>query len=268
MVSDSVSVLSANSTSPQWGIFDQNGEALIAAESVIDFDFAKEFRILDYPVEGGSFKSYNKVERPGDIRMKFACGSGDPTSALSNRTEFLASIGAALTSLSLYSVVTPEATYPNYNVVHYDYRREAKNGVTLIVADIWLNEVRLPPAAQFVTVNGQQQSTTSAQVPTSTPTSANGSSSSGGGSNGLTTKSPSAASPVSNGTVQPQPLTPSAMAGLSTGPNPMFTVYNSQGSVGTIAGTSQADLPAAFQQMQQNNPEFGPLSFTPPASGP
>src|SRR5579875_727912 len=53
---------------PQWGIFDQTGQPVIVGDSVVGVDYRKEYRAADYPVEGGSFANYNKVELPFDIR--------------------------------------------------------------------------------------------------------------------------------------------------------------------------------------------------------
>ncbi|MCS6515080.1 hypothetical protein [Burkholderia thailandensis] len=49
----------------------------------------------------------------------------------------------------LFTVITPDATYENANVVAYDYRRTSKNGVTLVVAEVYLEEVRQTVVAQF-----------------------------------------------------------------------------------------------------------------------
>lgn len=153
---------------PQWGIFDQSGNAVLVGDSVVGLDFRKEYRISDYPVEDGGFQSYDKVATPFDARVRFTVGgafsglsaiNGVLTGTLSGAlagisgtaaiTAFLAALDTALGSLQLYSVITPEVSYPSANVIHYDYRREARNGATMLTVDVWVREVRMTAAAQF-----------------------------------------------------------------------------------------------------------------------
>src|SRR5690349_13658992 len=57
---------------PQWGIFDQFGQPLLQADSIIAVDYRRAYRISDYPVEEGGFGSYDKVQEPYDIRVTMA----------------------------------------------------------------------------------------------------------------------------------------------------------------------------------------------------
>lgn len=157
---------------PQWGIFDATGAPVLAADSVLAVDFRKEWRVSDYPLEGGSFASYDRIEMPFDIRVTFAVsGAGSLLSSLvpggallsllpgfsqaAARTAVLTALATAAanppgaTSLPVYSVVTPEVSYPSCSIVHYDYRREARGGATLIRIDVWLAEARIAPPPQF-----------------------------------------------------------------------------------------------------------------------
>lgn len=129
---------------PIWGIFDASGNPVIAADTVLGVEYLNEWRISDYPQEDGAFASYNKVATPFDVRMRFACGGTQAA-----REAFLAQVTAAAGSLDLYNAVTPEAVYANANIVHTDYRRETRNGATLIVVDVWLQEVRQAAPAQY-----------------------------------------------------------------------------------------------------------------------
>jgi hypothetical protein len=144
---------------PQWGIL-KGGQPLLVGNSVVAFDFRKEWRVSDYPVEKGAFASYDKVAVPFDVRITFAVsGEGSLLSSLipgaagwmavPNRTAMLTLLDTAAKSLDLVSVITPEATYDSCNIVHYDYRREARGGTTLIRVDVWLVEIRIAPSPQF-----------------------------------------------------------------------------------------------------------------------
>ena len=127
-----------------WGIFDDNGQPVIVADSVFAVDFRKEYRISDYPIEQGAFGSYNKVELPFDGKVSFTVGGSD-----SDRSGFLASVAAAVSTLDLYSLITPEMTYSSASVVHYDYRRTAQNGATLLTVEMWVEEVRVTGTSEF-----------------------------------------------------------------------------------------------------------------------
>ena len=133
-----------NSFASQWGIFDQDGNQVLQADSVISFDFKHEFEVSDFPIEDGGFTSYNKVAIPYQPRVVFSRGGTD-----ADRTDFLLALEDLVADTNLYDVVTPEVTYPNANVRHYDYRRTSKEGVTLITANVWLEEIRVTVSSAF-----------------------------------------------------------------------------------------------------------------------
>lgn len=143
---------------PQWGIF-FNGAPALVGDSVIGVDFRREWRLANYPVEGGGFATYDKIAQPFDVRVTFAVAGtsnllfqlipGSGLLNIANRTAFLTALGTMAASLSLFSVVTPELNYDNLSIVHYDYRREASSGATMIKIDVWLQEVRIAAPPQF-----------------------------------------------------------------------------------------------------------------------
>lgn len=145
---------------PEWGIYDKDGNMVIVPDSVIAFDYRGEQRISKYPVELGSFSSYNKVALPYDIRVVMSC-SGSQGSQLSDLTNALSGNGAVtrdafLTTLELmkestdlYDFATPDFTYQNVNLVRFDYRRTSNQGVTLLVVDAQFEEVRQTAVAVY-----------------------------------------------------------------------------------------------------------------------
>jgi len=127
----------------QWGFVDSTGVSVITPDSFIEFEYREERKVPNYPVEGGSFSSYNKVALPFDLRVTVSCnGNG----AMSKET-FLSTIEQLINSLTLINVITPNATYNNCNLIHVDYRREAKQGVSLIIAQLWFQEIRIAQQA-------------------------------------------------------------------------------------------------------------------------
>ena len=170
---------------PQWGIFDQGGAPVITSDTVVGFDFKRDYRLIDYPVEQGAFASYNKVQMPYEPRFTMAKGGSQ-----ADRTSFITAIEGVIGDFNLYNIVTPEFTWTNANFDHWDTQRTYEKGVSLITAEIWLREIRVAPAAAF-----SQTQTAAGQ------------------------------SPQSVGTVQAQPATPAqaALAQPATVPGPNGT---------------------------------------------
>ncbi|UCL84494.1 phage baseplate protein [Pseudomonas sp. HS-18] len=143
---------------PQWGIFDKNGGQVILPDSVVAFDYRGEQRISKYPVELGSFSSYNKVALPYDIRILMTCSGQGAMS----RDQFLQQLELLKETTELYDLATPDFTYQDVNLVRFDYRRTSSNGVTLLTVDAQFEEVRQTEVAIYsATAEPQGQPVTS-----------------------------------------------------------------------------------------------------------
>ena len=82
-----------------------------------------------------------------------------------DRTSYLDSIDAATKSTDLYNVVTPEVTYVGYTIADYRYERRAARGVSLIMVELHLIEVRQVSAAYTQTsINNPQNPGATPQV--------------------------------------------------------------------------------------------------------
>lgn len=143
----------------RWGIFDSKGKALGdpakftglgSTLSTGGVEYSKETRVSDFPLERGSFASYNKVEMPANPTVTLCL-----TGSEKNRRTFLEAIDKASKSTDLYSVVTPEVTYVNYSVERYNYSRRSSKGATLLIVDITLREIR-QVSAQYTQSNKGQ----------------------------------------------------------------------------------------------------------------
>jgi hypothetical protein len=229
---------------PQWGIFDQNGGPVLIGDSVISVDYRKEYRISDYPIEEGAFASYNKVQDPFDVRVVFACtgkqsllssllsggalgsliSGTDPNTAA--RTLFLQQTDTATAALDLYTVVTPEVSYPKVNIIHHDYRREAKDGgATMLRVEVWCREVR---AAAKATQTGTDSITDPTAPATAAPATPNAA-------------QPDGASAKTTGTVQGQPV-PAGGTGDPTAKGPPGPIEVSSAPVGAATPPSTAPI--------------------------
>lgn len=153
----------------RWGIWDSKGKplgdpskftglignALEAAGlgstlSTGSVDYSKETRVSDFPIEGGAFASYNKVETPASPQVTL-CMQGSEA----DRRAFLEAVDAACKSTDLYSVVTPERDYKGYTIERYSYSRRSSKGATLLIVEITLKEIR-QVSARYTTSNKGQ----------------------------------------------------------------------------------------------------------------
>ncbi len=121
-----------SSLSPSWGIF-LDGAAVVTADSVISMDARQEAVVADFPLEGGTFESYDKVDRPFDVRFRFAAGGDD-----ANRAALFASVKALLADkTNKYMFISPEDVFESVTISHFDYHRTSINGVGLPAVDVW-----------------------------------------------------------------------------------------------------------------------------------
>jgi hypothetical protein len=142
LISDAVAILNFL-LGPSWGIF-LDGFQAFPYNSVIDFTYKQDNPTSDYPVEEGSFLSYDKVQLPFDVKVRVASGGSQ-----FERQALLEAVEAAANDLNLYDVITPERTYTSCNITHVDYNRSNVNGVGVIVMDIWLIEIRQTATSTF-----------------------------------------------------------------------------------------------------------------------
>jgi hypothetical protein len=141
LVADAISFFAGFGRSP-WGIF-LNGVQVVEADSVVSMGYKQDWAISTFPTEQGGFQSYNKVDTPFSIRLRFASGG-----SRENRQALINSLEEIGSTLTLYDVVTPEAVYSSINIQGYDYNRAA-NTVGLLQADVRVTEVRVTALAQF-----------------------------------------------------------------------------------------------------------------------
>ncbi|AJY65693.1 hypothetical protein [Burkholderia glumae] len=181
---------------PQWGIFDSRGVPVAPADTALSIEYRGDSHISGYPQEEGGFASYNKVQVPYQARVQLVCAKSEAA-----RQEFLAQIEAAKQSTMLFRVVTPDVTYENANVIAYDYRRTSRAGVTLLVVEVFVEEVRQTVVAKFAYQDNTPSSTVTGAVRINTFSNV---------------ASPASADPVSLGQVQT--VTPTAGQAALFGP--------------------------------------------------
>lgn len=129
--------------SPQWGIY-LGARPVVTADTVTSFGYKQKWAVADYPVERGGFESYDKVNTPYGIEVRFASGG-----SAAKREALLSSIAAIGDTLTLYDVWTPEAVYIGVNVDGYAYQRTSTNGLGLMVVDVTVIEIREEGVTDF-----------------------------------------------------------------------------------------------------------------------
>lgn len=129
-----------------WGIFNSEGRAVLDPDTIVEFDFRREFRVSDFPIEGGEFASYNKVRTPFDIVLRVT-----KSGPLADRTIFMTQVEGLCASLDLFTVVTPENSYVNANFTGFAVQRSGQSGVNMITFDLYVRQIRIAPSADMTT---------------------------------------------------------------------------------------------------------------------
>jgi hypothetical protein len=120
-----------------WGIVNQFGVPVVLADNVVSFNYDAGCSISKYPVEQGSFASYNKVNNPSMASVQMTKG-GD---SVLSRSLFITQIEALLKSTLSFHIITPEYVYLNYQIIGINKARSAQDGATLIRVNLDLEEV-------------------------------------------------------------------------------------------------------------------------------
>jgi hypothetical protein len=109
---------------------------------VFDVDTCNEVRpdvatkVSNFPIEDGSFASYNKVKEPFQIKLRLS------VSGQARIATFIAALVEETNSTNLYNVVTPEATYLSCTIEKHAYPRTREKGRNTLTVDLTLVEIR------------------------------------------------------------------------------------------------------------------------------
>lgn len=190
--------------SEQWGIIDSNYNYVLSPDSVVRMDVDEAYQVSDYPVEKGTFASYNKVKVPFAGTLTVSKGG-----STSERQTFLEAAKALEASLTSYYVQVPEGSYGPLTIDRVSYERRASSGVTLLLVHLHFSEIRITPPVQYGQP-GQQQP--QSQVPASAKTS---NFTSSGLPDPVQTASPTSQAMVNGGSVSPLTMSQAQTAALN-----------------------------------------------------
>jgi hypothetical protein len=133
-----IGALGAFTDTQQWGLFDENDEPLVDADTVLNVEVQTDAHVSNYPQQDGAFASYNKVQMPTSIKITYAVANGDDS-----RFDLIDKLDIARRSLKRYLLGMPEYSYPSVNVTHYGFRREIRQGIKLLRVEVWCEEIRV-----------------------------------------------------------------------------------------------------------------------------
>jgi hypothetical protein len=156
----------ATQSAPVWGVFDENNNLAVNADSVQGFDWRKENRIPNFPVQAGQFGTYNRVGLPSEESVILSKGSANGE-GLAARTRFLQEIDAivAQSNISLYTIRTPEKSYVNVSVTRAEMSRRGVGNANYIDVELYFIEI-VQVAAQYSTTTAP---TPNAREPSALP---------------------------------------------------------------------------------------------------
>ena len=120
-----------------WGVVNQFGIPIVLADTVLGMNYDAGSSISKYPVEKGSFASYNKVNAPSMATVQMAKGGNSVT----ERGLFLAQLETLLKSTVSFNIISPEYVYLNYQIIGINHARSAQDGATMIKVNLDLEEV-------------------------------------------------------------------------------------------------------------------------------
>jgi len=121
----------------QWSIVDESGEKVFDFDSFVSADLKTESKVIQAPVEQGSFVSYNVVTTPTELTCTLS-----KRGFQSDLMSFVDSLLSYVNSTDLVTVVTPEQEFQNMKLIKCNYNRSAENGTDIIFAELNLIEVR------------------------------------------------------------------------------------------------------------------------------
>ncbi len=155
----------ATQAAPVWGVFDDSNNLVVNADSVHDFDWRKENRIANFPIQQGQFATYNRVGLPSETSVILTKGG-----TLAERTAFLQEIDAivAQQNINLYTIRTPEKSYVNVSVTRAELSRRGAGNAYYFDVEVYFVEI-VSIAAQYSSTNNATP-TNNAITPSALPT--------------------------------------------------------------------------------------------------
>jgi len=121
---------------------------VLQGDSFAGYEYVNESKVPQYPMQSGSFYTYNKVATPADVRVRITKGG-----SVADRAALLKELQTRAASLDLYDIVTPEQTYKSMNIVKVAHRHSDRDGATMLTIELWFLEIRQTTGTVFTTTD-------------------------------------------------------------------------------------------------------------------
>lgn len=122
----------------KWDIVDnESKETICSYDTFFGFEFSSSSTLPSYPIQNGSFRNYNKVNNPNNLRVSIAV-SGNK-SVLKTAIELLSKYNEGT---QLVDVVTPFKTFISYNLTNMNYELKSGEAVSRLTIEFDIYEIR------------------------------------------------------------------------------------------------------------------------------
>lgn len=121
-----------------WSLLGQEtGYDIVTFTSFISMDVKDGGKVVDTPVEEGSFATYNKVDNPREIKCTLATQGTDE-----ELQTYIQSLTDLRNGTDLVMVSTPVFLYEKMNLEEFSYSLKVDDGRGVLFADLSLVEIR------------------------------------------------------------------------------------------------------------------------------
>lgn len=152
-----------NSTlSPNYGIYyssltktkEKASQRALSPTSFIEVSRGRDASVTTAPVERGDYLSFNKVQRPAEISIIVTfegwTGFSGSIPNLTNftgesRAGFLAALDDMVSDTEIYDIETPDTVFTSYDLTKYDYKVNAREGVTMLTVALVFQAIQVIP---------------------------------------------------------------------------------------------------------------------------
>jgi hypothetical protein len=127
---------------PQWGVFlPGSADPAVAVSSVVELGASGRSAVSDYPLQSGSFTSYNKVQTPDLYGIRLTSDGEEQSRAI-----FMSWLETNKNQTTLFDIVCPERRWPNATLTDYRIIRTSTSGASMITVDCVFQQIRDLPA--------------------------------------------------------------------------------------------------------------------------
>lgn len=164
----------------RWTIYDSETQKQICYfDSFERFAYLQKNSIVQYPIEQGSFASYNKLNNPANIgvvltKSGFNLNLGE---GVFSKEKFIDDLNSYSNGVKKVDIVTPSKTFLSYSIESMSFSNAIEEGSDILIVTLEIKEIRELVASQdtiapfpkttnsFNTIDGGLRVPTEAKLP-------------------------------------------------------------------------------------------------------